>query len=151
MNTIGWWLVGYGIAFGTLPIPVLFHNACHSDFGKLLFYWTLMSVSTKIVSVIIFKYREGCIAERMKLQGYLIFSLFQACWIFPSVVRSAWGGGILADLGYVDHAGGGVVHLLGGICGLTCILFLPPRQGRFDSPERESDFRPNNIVHQIFM
>ena len=67
----------------------------------------------------------------MKLMGYLLFSMFQAVWIFPTTVHSAWAGGLLSHLGYYDHAGAGVIHLLGGACGFMCILFIGPRKGRF--------------------
>lgn len=82
----------------------------------------------------------------MKLWGYLIFSFFQTCWIFPLVVHWTWGGGFLQNLGFIDHAGSGVVHIVGGTCGLIVILFVGPRLDRFSACRKSEEFRPSNIV-----
>jgi len=47
--------------------------------------------------------------------------------------------------GYRDFAGSGVVHLLGGTCGLIGALFLGPRLGRFDPETDQDEFKPHNI------
>jgi Amt family ammonium transporter len=53
-----------------------------------------------------------------------------------------WAGGLLSSsgfigsaigTGYLDFAGATVVHMLGGIAGLTGAYMLGPRKGRFDS------------------
>jgi len=50
----------------------------------------------------------------------------------------------------VDLAGSGVVHLLGGTCGLVGTIILGPRKGRFEesddiSSSDQSDFKPHNV------
>lgn len=59
INFVGWWLIGYGIAFGEHGFSIfgyskfayLFHDVTYKELSTLLFFWTLMSISTKIVSV----------------------------------------------------------------------------------------------------
>ena len=53
-------------------------------------------------------------------------------FIYPVVVAWTWGGGWLAEMGFSDFAGSGVVHLTGGIAGLAGAAICGPRMGRFD-------------------
>ena len=60
------------------------------------------------------------------------FSTVISAIVYPVVVHWAWTDeGWLAVNGYVDFAGSGVVHHLGGVCGFVGALFLGPRIGRF--------------------
>lgn len=53
-------------------------------------------------------------------------------FVYPVVSHWAWSPeGWLQTVGYVDFAGSGVVHLLGGVCALVGAAVLGPRQGRF--------------------
>src|SRR3989338_3216514 len=62
-----------------------------------------------------------------------------AHWIFsPSGWLSATGGVngnccFISDVGFLDFAGSGAVHLLGGVGGLCGCIIIGPRLGRFDS------------------
>lgn len=51
--------------------------------------------------------------------------------IFPFVSDWIWGGGWLSKLGFIDYAGSGGVHLLGGSAGLIGTILLGPRYGFF--------------------
>ena len=53
-------------------------------------------------------------------------------FIYPVVVAWTWGGGYLAEMGFSDFAGSGVVHLTGGIAGLAGAAICGPRMGKFD-------------------
>jgi Amt family ammonium transporter len=60
--------------------------------------------------------------------------------LYPLFGNWAWGGGWLANLGtnfglghgYVDFAGSGVVHALGGMCALAGAKRLGPRLGKYN-------------------
>lgn len=58
-------------------------------------------------------------------------------WIYPVIVSWTWGGGWLADLGYSDFAGSGVVHLTGGVAGIVGAAFVGPRIGRFEKSSKQ--------------
>ena len=62
------------------------------------------------------------------------FSTVISAIVYPVVVHWAWTEeGWLSVNGYVDFAGSGVVHHLGGVCGFVGALFLGPRIGRFNA------------------
>ena len=53
--------------------------------------------------------------------------------LYPIVTHWVWSGqGWLGNLGYVDFAGSGVVHLVGGAAALAGVLTLGPRIGKYD-------------------
>ena len=70
---------------------------------------------------------------------------FQKGWVYPPVTHWAWdSNGWLADLGYKDFAGSGVVHVLGGTCALVGCFFIGPRLGRFGTSSQ--DHMPGHSV-----
>lgn len=74
---------------------------------------------------------SGSLAERVNMYAYVFFALFLTGFIYPVVVAWTWGGGWLADFGYYDFAGSGIVHMVGGVAGVTGAMILGPRLGRF--------------------
>lgn len=74
---------------------------------------------------------SGSLAERVNMYAYVCFALVLTGFVYPVVVAWTWGGGWLTDLGYLDFAGSGVVHLVGGVAGVTGAAVIGPRLGRF--------------------
>ena len=52
--------------------------------------------------------------------------------IFPVVASWSWGGGWLDKINFIEIAGSGSIHLVGGTFGLVGTLFLGPRLGLFN-------------------
>lgn len=81
----------------------------------------------------------GAMAERWKWNSFVIWGLFCGAVYYPLFGAWTWGGGWLAKLGasqgwghgYVDFAGSGVVHMMGGVAGLAGALVLGPRLGKY--------------------
>ncbi|MFX1366041.1 MAG: ammonium transporter [Promethearchaeota archaeon] len=73
----------------------------------------------------------GATAERDKLFGWIIAAAVIAAVIYPIIEHWVWGGGWLSSLGYIDYAGSSVVHLTGGMLGLTAAIIIGPRIGKF--------------------
>ena len=72
--------------------------------------------------------------------------------IYPWIVHWTWGGGWLSNLGFLDFAGSGIVHLTGGVAGLIGAKMVGSRIGRFNNQDiynneedRDRDFRPHNV------
>jgi len=66
-------------------------------------------------------------------------------FIYPVVVAWTWGGGFLAQWGFSDFAGSGVVHLTGGIAGLAGAVICGPRIGKFDEDAKKIQRVENEI------
>lgn len=111
----------------------------------LIFNLAFCSVAATIVS--------GAVAERMRMSAYLISTVAIALFVYPVFGHWVWGNTIistnpawLADLGFVDHAGGVAVHALGGFYALVAIMVLGPRAGRFDEKGRVLPIRGSSSV-----
>jgi len=81
----------------------------------------------------------GSMAERWKWKSFVVWGLFCGAIFYPLFGAWTWGGGWLAKLGnsmdlgngYVDFAGSGVVHAVGGVAALAGAIVLGPRIGKF--------------------
>jgi Amt family ammonium transporter len=74
---------------------------------------------------------SGAVAGRMRFEAYLIYSALLTGLVYPISGMWKWGGGWLAELGFIDFAGSAVVHGVGGFAGLAAAIVLGPRIGRF--------------------
>ena len=72
--------------------------------------------------------------------------------IFPIIASWVWGDGWLSKYGYQDYGGSGVVHIVGGTCGLVGAAILGPRLGLFNDslPIQENKIREKleRLEHQ---
>ena len=83
----------------------------------------------------------GAMAERWKWGSFVIWGLFCGAIYYPLFASWTWGGGWLAKTwdtmsfgaGYVDFAGSGVVHAVGGVAAFAGAKVLGPRIGKFDA------------------
>ena len=74
---------------------------------------------------------SGAVAERIKLNSFLIFSLLLVTFIYPITGMWKWGGGWLNAAGFYDFAGSTLVHAMGGFAALAAVLVVGPRRGKF--------------------
>ena len=74
---------------------------------------------------------SGAVAERIKLNAYLVFTVLFVGLIYPVIGSWKWGGGVLDDWGFYDFAGSTLVHSVGGWGALAGIIILGPRLGKY--------------------
>jgi Amt family ammonium transporter len=99
--------------------------------GASDFFFQVVFVATAMSIV------SGAVAERMKLWAFLAFAVVMTGVIYPLEGSWTWGGqsvfGLysLADLGFSDFAGSGIVHMAGASAALAGVLLLGARKGKY--------------------
>lgn len=84
---------------------------------------------------------SGAVVGRIKFRSYVLFTAVLTAVIYPVIVGLTWQNGLLSEggylgqlfgTGYLDFAGGSIVHAVGGIAGLTAAYIVGPRTDRYD-------------------
>ena len=87
----------------------------------------------------------GSVAERMKFSCVVVFIFFWHFVVYCPVAHWAWApDGFLFVAGYLDYAGGGVVHIAAGVSALAATLVVGPRRG-FGVHE----LKPHNVLYTM--
>ncbi|MDX1496272.1 MAG: ammonium transporter [Salinisphaeraceae bacterium] len=95
----------------------------YSSLSDFFFQVVFVATAMSIVS--------GAVAERMKLWSFFVFAVFMTGLIYPIQGYWKWGGGFLDELGFLDFAGSGVVHMCGAAAAVAGVLLLGPRTGKY--------------------
>ncbi len=74
---------------------------------------------------------SGAVAERIKLESFLVFSIIFVAIVYPIAGSWKWGGGWLDAKGFYDFAGSTLVHSVGGWGALVGAFLLGPRLGKY--------------------
>ncbi len=126
-------LLGFGLMmsenyfFGFIGKPnlQLFTNFAELDWSSFVFNLVFCATAATIVS--------GSMAERTKFSAYCIYSAVISAVVYPIEAGWVWNSqGWLAQLGFVDFAGGAAIHSVGGTAALIGAIFLGPRIGKYD-------------------
>lgn len=154
VSSLGFMLLGWGLMFGgDNPIVgtknlFILGNA-NLDFyadtltsnvpfwGKFFFQLVFCGTAATIVS--------GAVAERIKYISFIVFSFVLTIVIYPIIGHWIWGGGWLANLGFLDFAGDSVVHSVGGWAALAGALILEPRHGKYDKKGKPQAIPGHNM------
>tara|TARA_B100000945_G_scaffold180661_1_gene144756 strand:- start:847 stop:2040 length:1194 start_codon:yes stop_codon:yes gene_type:complete len=102
---------------------ITYSNGQYTYYTDFIFQAMFAATAATIVS--------GAVAERIKLNSFLLFSLLYVAFIYPIAGSWKWGGGFLEQLGFYDFAGSTLVHSVGGWAALVCAYLLGPRIGKY--------------------
>jgi len=69
--------------------------------------------------------------------------------VYPLSGHWVWGGGWLANMGFHDFAGSGVVHMVGGFVGLVGAKMVGPRNGKFNADGTPNAMPPHNATYIV--
>ena len=106
-------------------------DSVYSNASDFFFQVVFVATAMSIVS--------GAVAERMKLWSFFVFAIVMTAFIYPMEGAWTWGGksvfGLysLGDMGFLDFAGSGIVHLAGAAAALAGVLLLGARKGKYNS------------------
>ena len=76
----------------------------------------------------------GAFINRVTFKAYLWFLIGWQIFVYYPFVHMVWGGGLLADWGVKDFAGGLVVHAIAGFAALASVFYVGKRQDRQSPP-----------------
>jgi Amt family ammonium transporter len=122
---LGDWL-GFAGFFLSLPEGgegVAYADGNYTYWTDFLFQAMFAATAATIVS--------GAVAERIKINAYLIFTVIFVGLVYPFVGSWKWGAGWLDAMGFYDFAGSTLVHSVGGWGALAGIMILGPRLGKY--------------------
>jgi ammonium transporter, Amt family len=104
---------------------IAYANGKYTYWTDFLFQAMFAATAATIVS--------GAVAERIRLNSFMIFSLFLVGLIYPVVGMWKWGGGWLdaMETPFYDFAGSTLVHSVGGWAALAGVIMLGPRLGKY--------------------
>ncbi len=145
--SILWLVCGYSLSFGG-------SGSLIGDFSHLFFKGVSETATTrdlKIPDALFAAYQmmfpiitvaiiTGAAEGRMRFTPVIIFTVLWLFLVYFPFAHMVWDGGILAQWGTLDFAGGDVVHISSGVSGLILAIML----GKRHDYER-LDYRPHNI------
>jgi len=148
VTTVLWVVVGYSMSFGSDVAGIIGNPADHfmlngigsgdifsgPNYKVPLFVFVAYQLMFAVITPALM---TGAFAGRMTFKAYLIFLLAWNLIVYFPFVHMVWGGGLLAQQGVLDFAGGIVVHEIAGIGALAVVFFLGARKVR--------DAEPHNI------
>ena len=128
VGAITYWAFGFALAYGGTTIGgFLAYGNFFLEGDSLTYFFQVVFAATAATIV------SGAVAERTKFSAYLMFQPFICGLIYPIVTHWVWSGqGWLGDLGFIDFAGSGVVHMVGGFAALAAVTVVGPRIGKYD-------------------
>ncbi|MEE8438777.1 MAG: ammonium transporter [Micropepsaceae bacterium] len=152
LSSVLWMVAGYSLAFsdgGGLNMFVgglsnLFLRAVEVDSMSGTIPETVFVTFQMTFAIITPALIVGAFVERMKFSALLWFAGLWMLIVYAPITHWVWGGGMLAEKGALDFAGGLVVHLNAGVAGLVTCLVLGKRTGY-----GTENMAPHNLVLSI--
>lgn len=144
MGSLAYFIIGFALMYGADKAGIvgttgwfMSGNYDVTAYRDFMFQVVFAATAATIVS--------GAVAERLKFSSYLIYSIVISAIIYPIYGHWVWGGGWLAQLGFHDFAGSGVVHAVGGFVGLAGAMVLGPRFGKYGKDGKPRAIPGHNI------
>lgn len=138
LSVVMWTLFGYSLAFGGNHAGIIgdfrwfglnnvgMSAGPYADSIPHLVFCAFQMMFAIITPALI----TGAVVGRMRFKALFIFIALWSLVIYYPLAHMVWGqGGLLAELGSVDFAGGDVVHISSGVTALVLAIVLGRRKG----------------------
>jgi Amt family ammonium transporter len=154
-STIAYFFIGYGIAYGVsfLQDAKTIVGGDGTGFAPqgydLVKFFFLLTFAAAIPAIV-----SGGIAERAKFYPQLVATFVLVALVYPFFEGLAWNGNfgfqVLMEeffgAKFHDFAGSVVVHAMGGWIGLSAVILLGNRKGRYRADGTAVGMPPSNII-----
>lgn len=138
LSVVLWTLFGYSLAFGGNHGGIIgdfrwialngvgWETGPYADTIPHLVFCAFQMMFAMITPALI----TGSLVGRMKFKALFLFVTLWSFVVYYPLSHMVWGeGGLLAEIGSVDFAGGDVVHISSGISALVLAIILGRRRG----------------------
>lgn len=136
--TLLWVFGGFSLVFGDDIAGVIGNPLQYLAF-KDITYMVNLNYSNNIPFLMFFMYQlmfaiitaplmTGAFANRLTISGWIKILILWMIIIYFPVAHWVWGGGFLSKLGFVDFAGGAVIHITSGFGCLGGVYVLGERK-----------------------
>lgn len=138
LSVVFWTLFGYSLAFGGNHGGIIgdfrwialngvgWETGPYADTIPHLVFCAFQMMFAMITPALI----TGSLVGRMKFKALFLFVTLWSFVVYYPLAHMVWGeGGLLAEIGSVDFAGGDVVHISSGISALVLAIILGRRRG----------------------
>ena len=147
VSTVAYFVVGYGVAYGTHFFVGAEQLAAKNGYELVRFFF-LLTFAAAIPAII-----SGGIAERARFYPQLIATAVIVGLVYPLFEGLVWNQNFgvqawiksLTGAEFHDFAGSIVVHALGGWLALPAVLLLGARSNRYRKDGAMSAHPPSNI------
>lgn len=142
ITTVLWFSFGYSLCFsgslaqgndlfgvlGNLDKVFLNGITIHTLYADKGFPEILFVAYQMMFAIITPALITGAFINRVTFKSYVFFLILWQIFVYYPFVHMIWGGGILAEWGVFDFAGGIVVHATAGFAALAAVIYVGKRQ-----------------------
>ena len=147
ISTIAYFFIGYSIAYGINFFSGAEVLAAKNGYDLVKFFF-LLTFAAAIPAIV-----SGGIAERAKFNPQIAATFLLVGFVYPFFEGIAWNGHygiqdmLTSQFGFAFHdfAGSVVVHAMGGLIGLTAVILLGARTGRYGKEGQVYAHPPSSI------
>jgi Amt family ammonium transporter len=148
-STMLWFIVGYSLCFsgsvgngtdfwgifgnfdkifllGVTPDSLFSGNNAIPEYVFIAFQMMFAILTPALIT--------GAFVNRVSFKAYFIFLTAWQFLVYYPFCHMIWGGGILAEWGVLDFAGGIVVHATAGFAALASVFFVGARVDKNSTP-----------------
>lgn len=136
--SIMWVLGGFSLVFGKNIFGIIGNPLQFFAFKNMVFTvskhyglsipFLMFFMYQLMFAIITLPLMTGAIANRINISGWIKLLIIWMIVVYFPVAHWVWGGGFLAKMGFVDFAGGTVIHITSGFSGLAAIWVLGKRK-----------------------